>query len=118
MKSLFVMLVYRFPLRLNVLILALTHGIPSFIQTVEVLLKESQIEGVIIANEFKQVSAQHHQALLQCLKIEELETGKTLSITYLPHEDFKLRTHQSKAIIRTGECTPYANVIFQTGVTF
>ncbi|HBV77743.1 Ribose ABC transport system, high affinity permease RbsD (TC 3.A.1.2.1) [Vibrio casei] len=98
--------------------LALTHGIPSFIQTVEVLLKESQIEGVIIANEFKQVSAQHHQALLQCLKIEELETGKTLSITYLPHEDFKLRTHQSKAIIRTGECTPYANVIFQTGVTF
>ncbi|MCV5638581.1 D-ribose pyranase, partial [Escherichia coli] len=28
------------------------------------------------------------------------------------------RTEQSCAVVRTGECTPYANVIFQAGVVF
>ena len=27
-------------------------------------------------------------------------------------------TGKSKAIVRTGECTPYANVILVSGVTF
>lgn len=98
--------------------LALTLGIPTFAQTVNVFLKESQIEGVIVANEFAQVSPEHHDALLKRIQQEENLTGKAISITYLTHEAFKARSHQSKAIIRTGECTPYANVIFQSGVTF
>ncbi|MEF1307007.1 RbsD/FucU domain-containing protein, partial [Vibrio owensii] len=39
-------------------------------------------------------------------------------INYVSHEDFKARTEQSRAVVRTGECTPYANVIFQAGVVF
>ncbi|HCH01360.1 MAG TPA: D-ribose pyranase [Vibrio sp.] len=98
--------------------LALTLGIPTFAQTVDVFLKESQIEGVILAEEFKQFSPEHHNALLQRIEQEEKLTGKEINITYITHEAFKSRSHQSKAIIRTGECTPYANVIFQSGVTF
>ncbi|MGF1706428.1 D-ribose pyranase [Enterovibrio baiacu] len=98
--------------------LALTHGVPSFLDTVRVYLTDSQIEGVIMAEEFATISPECHQALLEVLKQEEQSCGKTFSIKYVSHEAFKLRTDNSRAVIRTGECTPYANVIFQTGVVF
>ncbi len=98
--------------------LALTHGVPSFIDTVRVILSESQIEGVVIAEEFAQVSPEHHQALLNELELDQQRTQKPVQIQYISHEEFKTRTHQSKAVVRTGECTPYANVIFQAGVVF
>lgn len=98
--------------------LALTHGVPSFIDTVKVTLDESQIEGVIIAEEFSKVSPDLHGLLIEELKAEELRCKKTITIAYLAHEEFKARTAESRAVIRTGECTPYANVIFQAGVTF
>ncbi len=98
--------------------LALTHGVPSFLETVQVILSESQIEGVIIAEEFAAVSAAHHEALLKQLTTESEQSGKPISITYIPHEEFKARTRQSRAVVRSGECTPYANVIFQAGVVF
>ena len=98
--------------------LALTHGVPGFIDTVRAILSESQIEGVIIAEEFATVSPEHHEILLAELALESTLIGKQISINYLPHEDFKARTQQSRAIVRTGECTPYANLIFQAGVVF
>ncbi|NGZ14371.1 D-ribose pyranase [Vibrio aestuarianus] len=98
--------------------LALTHGIPSFLETVRVILSESQIEGVVMAKEFAEVSPDHHKALLNELRMEEESCEKSIRITYLSHEEFKDRTLHSRAVVRTGECTPYANVIFQAGVVF
>ncbi|MCK6264523.1 D-ribose pyranase [Vibrio sp. ZSDE26] len=98
--------------------LALTHGVPSFLETVSVMLSESQIEGVIIAEEFVTVSPECHQALLSELKADEERSGKSIAIQYVSHEEFKVRTQDSRAVVRTGECTPYANVIFQAGVVF
>ncbi len=98
--------------------LALTHGVPSFLDTVRVILSESQIEGVVMASELSQVSPELHAALLQELKDEESRCGKAINIAYVSHEEFKVRTQDSRAVIRTGECTPYANVIFQAGVVF
>jgi D-ribose pyranase len=98
--------------------LALTHGVPSFIETIRVILSESQIEGVIMADEFKTTSPELHAALLEQLSAEEVSCNKKITIAYLSHEDFKDRTCYSRAIVRTGECTPYANVIFQAGVVF
>ncbi|GAB2643766.1 D-ribose pyranase [Vibrio panuliri] len=98
--------------------LALTHGVPSFIDTVRVILTESQIEGVVMAKEFVDVSPELHQALLSELELEQARCGKVFNIEYVSHQEFKQLTHQSKAVVRTGECTPYANVIFQAGVVF
>lgn len=98
--------------------LALTHGVPSFLETVRAILSESQIEGVIIAEEFKTVSPIHHEALIKELDAESSATGKAITIRYVSHEDFKARTKHSRAVVRTGEFTPYANVIFQAGVVF
>lgn len=98
--------------------LALTHGVPAFLDTVKVILSELKVEGVFIAKEFATVSPEHYQALVDELKIESDKNGKQIVLTYLSHEEFKTRTCHSRAVIRTGECTPYANVIFQSGVTF
>ncbi|CAE6941994.1 D-ribose pyranase [Vibrio sp. B1FLJ16] len=98
--------------------LALTHGVPSFLDTVRVILSESQIEGVIIAEEFTDVSPELHKALIEELNKESERTERNIEVNYVSHEAFKARTEQSRAVIRTGECTPYANVIFQAGVVF
>ncbi|EEL07791.1 D-ribose pyranase [Bacillus mycoides DSM 2048] len=37
---------------------------------------------------------------------------------YVSHKEFKEHTKRAKAIIRTGEATPYANVILHAGVIF
>lgn len=98
--------------------LALTKGIPSFLQTVRALLAESQIEGIILAKEFPLISPECHDLLISEIKQEEQRCAKPIAISYLSHEQFKARTHQSVAVVRTGEYTPYANVIFQAGVVF
>jgi D-ribose pyranase len=97
--------------------LALTHGVPKFIDTVSVILSEMQITGVILASEFQQISPDLHSALLKLIAQEQIQ-GREITVSYISHEDFKTRTGNSKAVVRTGECTPYANVIFQAGVVF
>lgn len=97
--------------------LALTHGVPKFIDTVSVLLSEMQITGVILASEFQQVSPELHDALLKLIEQEQRQ-GQEITVSYISHENFKMRTANSKAVVRTGECTPYANLIFQAGVVF
>ena len=98
--------------------LALIPGVPSFIATVSAMLAEMQIEGVILADEFAEVSPELHQQLLDLIEAEQLLTERKISINYISHTAFKLRTERSKAVVRTGEFTPYANVIFQSGVVF
>ena len=39
-----------------------------------------------------------------------------IEIEKLPHVDFKERTKLSRAVIRTGEFTPFANIILISGV--
>jgi D-ribose pyranase len=90
--------------------LALTKGIPGFVDTLRVVLSEMQLEKVILAEEMKQISP----GILT--EIQELIDG--ISIEFVPHQDFKDLTIQSRAIIRTGEFTPYANIILVSGVVF
>ncbi len=87
--------------------LALTRGVPTFLETLRVVLAELFVEKAIVAEEMKSVSPQMYAALVEVL-------GKT-PIELVPHVDFKRETAVSKAIIRTGEFTPYANVILVAG---
>ncbi len=98
--------------------LALTQGVPGFLQTCEAILAELQVESVVLAEEFATVSPELHQQLLDLLSRTGDAVGKTIAVSYLPHESFKARTGASKAVVRTGEFTPYANVIFSAGVVF
>lgn len=98
--------------------LALIPGVPDFISSVKATLSEMQLEGVILAEEFMVESPELHQALLDLIKEEEVLIDKKISLKYMSHEHFKMRSAQSEAVIRTGEFTPYANVILQAGVVF
>ena len=87
--------------------LALTTGVPSFLQTLQVVLEELHVEKAIVAEEMKSVSPQIFETVSQIL-------GE-VPIELVPHISFKEQTADSRAIIRTGEFTPYANIILVSG---
>lgn len=98
--------------------LALTAGVPTFLQVFKSVTQEMQIERAILAEEIIQQNPQLHEALLQQLKQLEQHQANTIALEYISHETFKIQTEKSRAVIRTGECSPYANVILCAGVTF
>lgn len=90
--------------------LALTAGVPGFIETVRVVLTELAVDRVIIAEEMRTTSPQVYTALMDLLGDIPLET--------VSHEKFKDMTSSARAVVRTGEFKPYANVILISGVVF
>ncbi len=98
--------------------LALTHGIPAFIDTLKIVATELQIESVVIAQEMLIHSADMHAQLMQVLEQIGKEQSQPIKINAVSHEAFKTQTVKSRAVVRTGECTPYANIILQAGVVF
>lgn len=98
--------------------LALTYGIPTFMQVFESLSKEMQIEKVILAQEVIAQNPTIHNKILKQLKKIKQSQQSNVEIVYVSHEELKQQTHHCKAVIRTGECTPYANIVLQSGVIF
>ncbi len=90
--------------------LALRSGVPGFLETLETVLTEMAVEKAIIADEMQDVSPQLFAALKERLGEIPIET--------IPHTQFKAMTRDARAVVRTGEFTPYANVILVSGVTF
>lgn len=89
--------------------LALTHGVPGFIQTVQTVLTEMQVEHHVVASELQA----NNPAMAQQVAALGLPDARQLS-----HEEFKQLSKRARAIVRTGECSPYANVILVAGVVF
>ena len=94
--------------------LAIEKNVPTFLGTLDVILSEMQVEEVVIATELEKVSPDFYIKLMTLL---EESCGK-IEIKKISHEEFKVATRESKAVVRTGECTPYANIILKSGVTF
>lgn len=90
--------------------LALIRGIPRFRDVLRAVNGEFVTESFVIASEMRDKSAACRQEIL-----DELEG---LPHTEVPHEEFKRLTRRARAIVRTGETTPYANVILIAGVNF
>lgn len=98
--------------------LALMPGTPTLLTTLDALLNELTVERVVLAQEIKTVSPDCHQALLERLTRHEQEQGKPITIDYVSHTEFKAQSQHSRAIVRSGETTPYANLILCAGVAF
>ncbi|MFC7685043.1 D-ribose pyranase [Ureibacillus sp. GCM10028918] len=88
--------------------LAYKLGEPSFLSILEVVLEDLVVEAAVAA---KEVETKNE-------KIAAKLKGSLSNLSYVSHEEFKILTKQAKLIIRTGETTPYANVILQSGVIF
>lgn len=93
--------------------LALTHGVPDFIGTLRVVLSEMQVESHVLAEEI----LQKKPTALTALDVLNDE-GALGQRELLSHEQFKVLSRQARAIVRTGECQPYCNIVLVAGVTF
>jgi len=90
--------------------LALAEGIPSFLETLRVVLTEMQVETAVVAKEMLAVSPEIYEAIQALLG--------DIPITTIAHEAFKAQTKTARAVVRTGDFTPYANIILIAGVVF
>ena len=92
--------------------LALKFGVPGFMETLATVAEDMKIEKIVLAEEIKQ---QNPKVLAE---IEQLFAGQNMEVQFVSHVELKALTHDCKAVIRTGETTPYANIILQSGCIF
>ncbi len=90
--------------------LAVSAGVPPFLDVLRAVLSEMKVESAIVAQELAERSLEMERALRALLADVPIET--------VPHVEFKARTAFARAVVRTGEFTPYANVILSAGVVF
>lgn len=90
--------------------LAVSAGVPRFLEVVSAILGEMQVQRAIVAQEMPARSPEAYAALRQLLG--------DIQVELVPHEELKAQTAAARAVARTGEFTPYANVILVSGVVF
>ena len=90
--------------------LSLTKGYPKFLKILEAALEDLVVEKAILASEIKEKSPE--------LEAQIIELMPGLEIEYISHAEFKKQTKNSRAVVRSGETIPYANIILISGVDF
>lgn len=92
--------------------LALKFGVPTFMETLETVVNDMKVEKIVLAEEIK---TQNPKVLAE---IEALFAGQNIEVEFVSHVELKTLTRDCKAVIRTGETTPYANIVLQSGCIF
>ena len=95
------------PLRID---LAVARGVPRFTDVLAAVLSELQVERAVIAQEA--CGPGGLQPPGWCGLLAPLAPDR------VPHAQFKQLCLGARAMVRTGECTPYANVLLYAGVAF
>lgn len=90
--------------------LAVKAGLPSFSVVLEEILKELSVQKIYVAEEIKSQNPEQLEKIIKILPNVEIE--------FIPHSQLKKNLTRAKAFIRTGEETPYSNVILESGVIF
>lgn len=98
------------PAGVEVVDLAVTGGVPTFEQVFDAIIDEAEIEAYTLAEEIKEANPRLHKHITENLQGIESE--------YILHEELKQKSAKCKFAIRTGEFSPYPNVILRAGVVF
>ncbi|ASQ50881.1 D-ribose pyranase [Staphylococcus pseudintermedius] len=93
--------------------LAVTKALPLFIDVLATLLEELKIQKIYLAEEIKT----HNPTQLKQIKTL---IDQDVEIAFIPHSEMKsyLSHPLNKGNIRTGEITPFSNIILESDVTF
>ena len=81
-------------------------------ETLATVAEDMKIEKIVLAEEIK---TQNPKVLGE---IEALFAGQAVEVEFVTHVELKALTRDCRAVIRTGETTPYANIILQSGCIF
>lgn len=92
--------------------LALCFGEPTFMRTLEIVAGDMKVEKIVLAEEIKEKNPK------VLGEIQAYFAGQDVEVEFVSHTELKERTRGCKAVIRTGETTPYANIILQSGCIF
>lgn len=87
--------------------LTLKPGVPGFLETLEVVISEMYVEQAYLSEDIATKNPEIYSGIQNLLKNIQLIT--------IPHVEFKKLTDSTKAVIRTAEQTPYANIILVAG---
>lgn len=87
--------------------LALTAGIPTVVDVLTAVDAEFIIDTLIVAHEMAEASPERYAELT--------ERFPHIRFRLVPHREFKQLCLESRAVVRTGDAVPYANVIFVSG---
>lgn len=95
------------PLGVERLDLALVDDIPSVLDVLRAVHGEFIIDRIIVAEEMKEASPERFEALRR--------EFPDIRIMEVPHLRFKEICPESRAVVRTGDTTPYANLMIVSG---
>ncbi|MBM3833008.1 MAG: D-ribose pyranase [Verrucomicrobia bacterium] len=84
--------------------LSLLKGVPTIVQVLDVLLPNWKCGEVFMAEEFKTHNDRKYQAAFK-------RAVRGVKMTFEPHIEFKKRVPHAIGLIRTGDTTPYGNMI-------
>jgi len=103
------------PPNVGVIDLAVSPGVPGFFDVLDALIDEMIVEQAVFAEE---ASPEFTTEIEVRLAHWAVETGKPIEHVRISHDALKEQSTRARAVIRTGECTPYANLVLVCGVPF
>lgn len=98
------------PEGVEVIDLAVCGGVPRFEQVLDAVLAETEVEYYYLADEIQEKNEKLYQHIVNGLPAVEYEM--------MPHTDLKAESAKCRFAVRTGEFSPFANVILRAGVVF
>jgi D-ribose pyranase len=91
--------------------LSIALGDPAFLRVLDSVLADFKIERAVFATEAKE-----HNAAVAARALGLCDAQ--VQVDFVSHETLKNLARSARAVIRTGEATPYANVLLYSGVIF
>ncbi|HWC83228.1 MAG TPA: D-ribose pyranase [Pseudonocardiaceae bacterium] len=92
--------------------LAVRPDLPRFLDLLDTVLAELSIEEALLSQEIQERSPEMRA------EVERRLTELGVTPRYVPHSHFKTATGNARAAVRSGEFTPYANVLLTAGVVY
>lgn len=98
------------PKGVDIIDLALCKGVPGFEQVLDAVLEEMSVEYYYLAEEIQDQNARLYQYIMSALP--------EIPGEMMPHISLKEKSKECRFAIRTGEFSPYPNIILRAGVVF
>jgi D-ribose pyranase len=90
--------------------LAVKVGLPRLLDVLDTILEELYVEEVMIADDMEKNSPDFYD--------EIKKRFKNIKLIAVPHNTLESMLPKMKGIVRTGENTPWANIILKAGCIY